>query len=598
LAILDAVTGTAPTGEGGSNPPDYVVPPGTQTDPVVNPDVKLDPLPVKPVLEPAKPAVSLTEHAGSPIEASHIAEVEGHEDINDDPKFRAATKGSGLSSYHKALLAQCCAPWSVRTNIQLPVGAGDMTTVKRFVKQTTISLPASMAESGITTFSVHIFTMPQMVGSSTPAESSVNWSGIGAQYETVGALVRKVGPLNLTAGEGINALYGAILVAVCLGPDEDLTFDLITTMNRDRIHVFTIPESVNPRSANMLTSFAYKVENTTPELYQGGAVMDYRQEAIPRVAGISSAILGPVGTGGFPSYQGSNTRQTYVIGPPPQNTEQAAPLSSVFRKATLGSLVTMAIDYESLQPRRCPESAFAFNSPMEDAVFQAKVAAASNRYCHLYYGIPPHGTGHGGSFTLGVLPENWDYTNLPPQQILDTTLPLMRTYSTQRQGSIYTGLPAQTTLVITSWATLEVAVATDDPFLSVASTSPLRDEHSLNLAQTALNMLPAGQPASHNSLGTFLRGVVGIASKVARPLASVLSHAPGRVGMVARGASAIMGPEQPRSERRAKASGSEVRRERIRANPAAPRVSVTERGSEEVIRIHHGSKGKKRAQRR
>jgi len=429
--------------------------------------------------------------------------------------------------------------------------------------------PASIPAG--TPWGFHIFTLPQIAAMF--AGSTGNLTTVPSRVKTQGSLI-----LSTAGVASLGPFVGAVVVVVTFKmSDLPLTMSTMSTLPADRFTSVSDPDLYDISTPVALTALSYKVVNESPATELTGNVVDYLQDAIPSVIGLASPITDVANT----QFYGVSIQQTMVLPAPPASVTECAPLRSVTRRAAEGSLVVQRFDFENLALTTPSETAWGFNSK----AFDSTLGPAQHEY---------FGTGKLSYPTSAALK--------------DVDLQVVSSKANSRHGSFYTGLNDDSNFTITIHMVVEKAPEVGSQYLQYASVPPPREDVTLRAASIASKLMPVGAPASHNSFGSFLSGVMKGVSKVFTPVREVAHLAralPGPLGRAAgmvEDAGAMLDPivsssgsprmtSQHRDHR--SAAPSQVRvstpatARRRRGRKTGQKVSVTDDGRDEIIRVPH-----------
>jgi len=492
---------------------------------------------------------------------------EGYPDAITHKAFKSTADQLHLDEDERAFLAQCVAPFSKRTTIQAPFGTESQTVTGHPVTMLTVSRPETIDEE--TPWGFHIFTNPQITADLNGYE---NASGISSQlrtFKTQGALILDGG----FSMSGFSKMNGAVVMIITFKESElPLTIETMVTLPADRFTPVTDPDLYDRLVPSALTALSYKVVNESPALAKQGNVIDYLQDAQPAVSQLISKFEFTGGSGTTIDLYGVPC-QTLVCPAPPSSQQEIAPLRSVTRNASEGSLVVQRFMY-SLKTLVTPdESGWAYGSRSQDT-----------------QNMPHNGHQYiGGRGNISVRTPSQPIPSNPMNEMV-----VVKQAET-RHGSFYTGQAADSTFTVTIHMVIERAPEAGSQIMQYASVPPARSELALRAASVASKLLPVGAPASHNSLGSLLSTVMRGVSKVFSPAMRVAHYArniPGPLGAAAgvvEDVGEFLGKRQGRRHEERQQQHTDTRAPR-----AAPRVEVKRKGRTETIKVRVPKKGQRK----
>lgn len=433
-----------------------------------------------------------------------------------------------------------------------------------------ISRPASITAG--TPWGFHVFTMPTVAATLRGQDDTIgNPPAMPFRLDTQGALIT----LQADA-QSLRQFMGSSVVLVCFQMSElPLTMTQMATFPDDRFTGFREPDLYSSTVPASLTALSYKVVNESPATELQGNCLDYLQDGVPA----TYALLSPITNMAITEWYGVSAQQTLVMPAPPASPDEAVILRSVTRKASEGALVVQRFDYEEKHLETPEESAFGWNSASYDSTMPG-TGGVAGAGAHRYFGS-----------------EKVSSPNPTKYIFLDTNI--CRQEANTRHGSFFTGLGDDSVFTLSIHMVIEKAPEIGSEFAQYASVPPPRDPQALLAASIASKLMPVGAPASHNSFGSFLNGVMKGVNQVFQPvkaIAGVARHLPGPLGKAAGmvhqlGGILEPGESSPRhmssQHHDTRSAAERVVRAEEKALEAPRRRRGGRRGAEERVKVRH-----------
>jgi hypothetical protein len=290
-----------------------------------------------------------------------------------------------------------------------------------------------------------------------------------------------------------SATFGGV---VALGQTQ-VAGESITFKSAQSIQCCTVEESYLRGSARVIAA-GFEVTNTTAPINQSGQVAVYRQP---------QEVLSPASysllTGGYNAGSMAGTGSYAHVRPPPATLSDAMLLTGTRTwHAKYGSYNVITLNTLNLP---------ADGDAWCDAMIQSDLTNAENEQTYAWIPALRASPATSTSYILGPS--------------------MMALCPFNMSGAYYTGLSADTTLVLTANFYIERFPSRDEADLvTLARPSPGYCARAFELYTAALSDMPAGVPVSENGLGQWFADTV---SKVGRFLAPALSAIPHPIGKAA-----------------------------------------------------------------
>lgn len=207
----------------------------------------------------------------------------------------------------------------------------------------------------------------------------------------------------------------------------------------------------------------FKAVNTTSELHKSGSVTCYSQEGKPAQMEIAD-ITAPVDSSG--------RFLSYVANTPPNDVAAAKQLRSCTHSAAEGALVIAHVDSHSNDAEPTKAAEITYLTSVGDAAY-------------------------------GTMDYPFNKANTLRNPVV--AIPMAQS------GAYFTGLAYESTLTITLRCFVELFPAPNSELMALADPAPKEDVVALEFAARLLSQMQPGYPASHNSFGTFTKGLLGAA---------------------------------------------------------------------------------------
>jgi len=385
------------------------------------------------------------------------------------------------------------------TKIRCP-GYPDLNTVSTVVQeyQTSFSVgPTSNVTSG-SPWDAHIFVLPVTPLLRPDTSDTVDTNCItGKTVTPLNQMVNDNDQMNLYPG----------LNAICVNSGVDWLASTPTSNNAN-YSLGRIPNKYHSGHSRLIAC-GVEVKNTTPELYRGGSVTNYRVPSSPTQCQYSVATTTSTSTTSSTRTTGAADASTtvYITG----NTQTIALPPTLASEATLynDTRVWGAEDGTYFVCTQC-DTENPFIKAVPGDVLVKKVYDSSTVAAQI--------DANTSLNSWGSMP-----TNFIAQQPGGACC---NVYPFDISGVIFTGLNYFSTLQVTTKYFFERIPATSEPdVLGFAQTAPAYDGTALELYSRAMACMPVAVPVNENPLGEWFSGLIEgfleLGPKVGRVLQNV-----------------------------------------------------------------------------